>query len=102
MMFTGSTCTIHGKDVKITGDMSCGYYVHGMPMPDEKGHEMKSVTPSESGLVKRDVRCDNCTHFDGESICNLFKKLNQNPELFDLDEKVTPMGCCNAQTPSES
>lgn len=96
MMFTGETCTIHGGDVPITGDMSCGFYVHGKPMPDELGHEMKSVTPKESGLVKEKVRCENCQSFEArESECELFDELNEN-ELFDLDKKVKPKGCCNA------
>jgi len=102
MMFTGSTCTIHGPKVKITGDMSCGYYVHGKPMPDEKGHEMKSVTPAESGLVKRQVRCENCSHVDYENKkCKLYSALNRlDPYKFNLMEDIDLNGCCNAQTPS--
>lgn len=95
MMFTESTCTIHGKDVKITKDMSCGLYVHGKPMPQEKGHEMKLVTPEESGLVKRQVRCENCLSFDGKNKCTLYEILNKTKQ-FKLDENVEPKACCNA------
>ena len=101
MMFTGSTCTIHGKDVKITGKMSCGLYVHGKPMPEEKGHEMKSVTPKESGLVDRQVRCENCKFYHDPNICDLFGRLNKEGS-FDLNTKVNQYGCCNAQEPKES
>jgi len=98
MMFTGKTCTIHGKNVKITGDMSCGLYVHGKPMPEEQGHEMKSVTPKESGLVNEPVRCENCVSFDArESECELYEHLNEHEDSqFDLDKSVKAKGCCNA------
>ena len=102
MMWTGpkgNTCTIHGFKTKVTADMSCGLYVEGDPMPDHAGEEMDLVTPEISGLVRQDVRCENCEHGDGEKkICNLYKELNELEE-FELDEKIDPKGCCNAQTP---
>jgi hypothetical protein len=60
------------------------------------------VTPEESGLVKRPVRCENCKFYDeAGSVCRLFRGLNQAfPETYDLDEIVDKHGCCNAQTPS--
>lgn len=95
MMWTGAkhnTCTIHGK-TKVTGDMTCGLYVNGHPMPDEAGHEMDSVTKAESGLEKRDVRCENCGYYEKKnSHCHLFMML-------DMDSKVHPKGCCNANIP---
>lgn len=98
MMWLGKEkdlCSIHGKDVEVTGDMSCGLYVHGMPMPDM--HVMKAVTPHESGLYKGKVRCGNCHYFDEVDECLLYTLLNQEmPEHFDLDPTVDEQGCCNA------
>jgi len=81
--------------------MSCGFYVHGDPMPDEKGHEMKSVTPKESGLYKGQVRCENCRHFMArENLCGLYMTLNDSAdEMFNLDRHVNKQGCCNGFTP---
>ena len=98
MMFTGKTCTILGKDIKITAAMSCGLYVPGKPMPEEQGHEMKSLTPKEAGLVNTKVRCENCHHGDKKrGICLMFEKLNEEQsEMFELEEMIDPQGCCNA------
>ena len=106
MMWTGekaNTCTIHGSKEKVTGDMSCGFYVEGDPMPEMAGEEHASVTSDESGLYKGDVRCENCDAFeDGESECELFEKLNEKmPEHFELDTNVQPKACCNAFHPSK-
>ena len=99
MMWTGpkgNTCTIHGKR-KVTGDMSCGIYVNGPNHTDMIGKEMDAVDPKESGLVKDDTRCENCAHFDGKNVCELYYHLNNiSANLFDLDEKVKKKGCCNA------
>lgn len=96
MMMTGLTCTIHGPSVAITKGHSCGYYVHGMPMPEEQGHEMKLVTPKESGLIKAQVRCENCQSFEkDQNTCTLFMRLNETGG-FDLDSSVNQQGCCNA------
>lgn len=102
-MWTGRvarTCLIHGR-IKIGGGDSCGLYVHGSPQPQMAGREVKAVTPSESGLVDRQVRCENCKAFVPESSkCALFVTLNKtNSQLFDLDERVDAKGCCNAQQP---
>lgn len=101
-MWTGpkhETCTIHGKDVLVKAGDSCNLYVHGEPMPEEAGHEMKLVTKEESGFVSRPVRCENCAAFDARgSKCKLFATLNKKlGNLFDLEEEVHPQGCCNAQ-----
>jgi len=94
-MFTGSTCTIHGKGLVKPG-WSCGLYVHGKPMKEMKGKEHKSVTPKESGLIKEPVRCENCDYFNSKTKeCALFVELNDLP-MFKLREKVHPKGCCNA------
>lgn len=95
-----NTCSILGK-TKVTGDMSCNFYVHGNPSPDLDGKETNSLTPKEAGLVKRKVRCENCISFDSKtSSCMLYQSLNKKlPDLFELDEKVNAQGCCNAQKP---
>ncbi len=105
MMWSGSTgeyqniCAIHGKSIEVTGRHSCGLYVHGKP-GDEHGKMAKHlVSPKESGLVKRPVRCENCQHFDGKAQCNLYVRLNMTGDLWDLDPKVKPLDCCNANTP---
>jgi hypothetical protein len=58
------------------------------------------VTPEEVGLVKREVRCENCK-FGGET-CQLYDRLNEEmPQLFELDAKIEPKACCNANTPKD-
>jgi hypothetical protein len=106
MMWTGPkhlTCTIHGKDATAKATMSCDFYVHGMPMPQMAGKEHKSVTPKESGLVDRPVRCENCAHYDTKpSKCEMFAALNKShPAMFDLEEGVDKYGCCNGNVPME-
>jgi hypothetical protein len=79
------------------GGFSCGLYVPGKPV---NFPVKKYVTPQESGLVDRQVRCENCK-FGGEE-CGLYKMLNKKmPEVFDLDTKIESKACCNAQTPSK-
>lgn len=105
MMWTGNTvgknpqrCHIHGENKLVTGDMTCGIYVQGKPMPD--GPIMKSVTPEESGLERRAVRCRNCRYMHLAGLthhCKLYEVLNLAlPREFDLDTKIKPAGCCNA------
>lgn len=89
-------CIIHPADVEIGGDDSCGLYMPGKPA--RKGKPMGLVTPKESGLVSRQVRCENCAYADG-GYCGLFEMLNSHfPTIFDLDAKIDKHGCCNAQT----
>lgn len=97
----GLTCTIHGKDVEVSGGMSCGLYVPGAPHTDMVGKEMEAVTPQESGLIDAETRCENCRHFEyQENECELFDELNEShPDKFELDETVSPKGCCNAFMP---
>lgn len=105
-------CIIHGSNVEVEEGYSCGFmcqWPKGRPNPRvirDHAAELKlgipgSVTPAQSGLVDRQVRCENCAHFDAdESACYLYRSLNEKlPRLFDLDDKVHPSSCCNAQTP---
>jgi hypothetical protein len=97
-------CYIHGPNVDVPWTASCGLYVNGEPLP--AGSETYAiVTPIESGLVDREVRCENCKWFDyvEDSICGLFDLLNDAlPDVFDLDIHVEEKGCCNAQQPPET
>src|SRR5262249_6050637 len=59
MWTADNLCTIHGPEIPVVAEMSCGLYVNGQPLP--KGTETAArVLPIESGLVNREVRCENC------------------------------------------
>ncbi len=102
MMWTGpehETCTAHDPKTqgKFVGDGSCGGYAEGHPMPKMAGKEMGSWTKEESGYVVREVRCENCKHFEKkDDHCHFFMMLNKL-NGFDIREKVKPKACCNAQ-----
>jgi hypothetical protein len=103
MWLHSQRCAIHGPDVKVTGGMSCALYIHGTPLED--GAETSAiVTPTESGLVDREVRCENCKFGGPERrSCDLFTLLNHTrPDLFNLNPLIDPKGCCNAQQPRET
>lgn len=95
-------CVIHGPKVIVAGGASCGFYVNGSPQPPGTLTYAR-VTPKESGLVLREVRCENCMYFDEKpSECGLYHKLNKAlPEYFDLDVNVNAHGCCNANEPGD-
>lgn len=99
-------CYIHGRHVEVKSTMSCGFYVYGTPLePGSVTYAM--VSSIESGLVDREVRCENCRHIDfrtdDDHVCMFFEKLNKAlPELFDIDIHIDAKGCCNAQQPSSS
>lgn len=99
MMWTGDkghTCTIIGQDFPVHGVDSCGVYVHGSNHEDMIGKEMALVTPKEVGFYRGKVRCENCKYLPGKETCELYVLLNRMmPEIFDLDTKVDPHGCCN-------
>ena len=94
-------CTIHGPHVRVSGSMSCGLYINGEPQLP--GTDVEAiVSPVESGLVDREVRCENCRHSGGD-VCGLFETLNSEmPDLFEIDTEIEPKGCCNAQQPRET
>lgn len=88
-------CAVLG-DTRVTATMSCGLYVPGAPTDDQE--VLPLVEAAAAGLVDRPVRCENCYWGGGE--CGLFSLLNTSlPGVFDLDTKIEPKGCCNAQTP---
>lgn len=91
-------CSILGSAVHVTASMSCGFYLHGTPKPKNAAIR-KVVTAQEAGLVDRQVRCENCEYVEGKT-CGLYRKLNTRlPAYFDLDARIDPQGCCNAQQP---
>ncbi len=95
-------CVIHGPSINVPGTASCGFFVRGITQPP--GTKTRPlVTPEESGLVNREVRCVNCKWGGpGRHECEFYDMLNKKlPEVFDLDIKIDPHGCCNAQTPGE-
>lgn len=94
-------CSLHGKDIKIKPTMSCGFFVPGGPADEsEMEHVSTAVTPQESGLVDRQVRCENCVSFDGHGICKLYQMLNRSDSTnWSLNVAVKPQGCCNSQRP---
>jgi hypothetical protein len=93
-------CAIHGPFIEVLGSMSCGLYVYGEPLP-EGSRTMTIVSTLESGLVDREVRCENCKHMLPDDICGFFDTLNKElPELFDIDTNIDPKGSCNAQQSS--
>ena len=52
-------CAIHGPAVTVTVGMSCGLYINGSSLPAGTP-TVAIVMPIESGLVDREVRCENC------------------------------------------
>ena len=97
-------CVIHGPRVRTPGSASCGFYIFGIPNEPGSVRTEAVVTAEESGLVDREVRCENC-QWGGPTTykCRFFMGLNERlPEMFDLDEQIEPKGCCNAQLPGEA
>lgn len=91
---TNERCYIHRPDDKVPGSASCNLYVRGEPRTS--GTPISAVTPEDSGLVDREVRCENCKWFD-DGTCNFYQLLNTVcPDVFDLDTSVDEKGCCNA------
>lgn len=109
--YEGGSCILHGSKVRVDDDDSCGLYApwpYGTPNPKVVEDHCKelakdlpgSVSPEESGLVSREVRCQNCEYFEEDTYhCHLYHILNHTfPEVFNLDHTVEPYGCCNANT----
>ena len=96
--FTGESCEILGKHLKVKPTDSCALYIHGEPDPSKKGSEKEVVKPEDAGFIKAAVRCENCVYGDGKrKICTLFESINNKiPDKFDLDPNIHPKGCCNA------
>jgi len=100
-MWTGYHCAIHGRGVSVTEDMTCGFYMNGKPSVAGELLVKKLVTSKESGLERRQVRCENCRYYDHKkSICKLYKFINDGAGgEVKLNIHVHPQGCCNANMP---
>lgn len=85
---------MHGVKINFQ-DGTCAMYSEGEPLfPDA----FKDYTKDEIGYTVRQVRCENC-RYGGEQ-CQLYLQLNKAlPQAFDLDPKIIPLGCCNANSP---
>ncbi len=107
----GGRCVIHGSEVDIDADDSCGFWVDwptpdGEPNPEvvaDHARELAkgipgSVKPVESGLVDERVQCRHCEFAEAEAEhCGLYAKLNRRlGSEFDADPKIKPHACCNA------
>ncbi len=108
----GGRCVIHGSDVEIDEDDSCGFMVEwptpdGKPNPEvveDHAEELAkgvpgSVTPEESGLVSRRVQCHRCRFMVEGPRCGLYMELNRVSNNFDLVVEIEEHACCNAQMP---
>jgi hypothetical protein len=89
-------CVLFGPDDEVVAGGSCNLYAKGMPPANQK--TISSVTPEQAGYVVAQVRCENCSWFDEDSVtCGLYKLLNKtNKNVFNLDPEVAAKGCCNA------
>jgi hypothetical protein len=97
MWSSDNRCMIHGKR-QVTASMSCVYYVFGKNRPADTT-AVTNLDPSETGLIDRQVRCENCKWFE-DPACNFFIRMNKTG-LFQLETRVSAKGCCNAQEPPE-
>ena len=87
-------CWLFGADHEVVANASCGLYINGQPSNDQQ--PQNKVTPQDAGYNLGQVRCENCGWGD-DSRCTLYEQLNkQLPEIFDLDPRIDPSGCCNA------
>ncbi len=89
-------CSLHGPDLKVDEDDSCGLFVRGKAPSDEIDHLEASVTVEESGFMEGPVQCQNCHYYYSEkdgADCLLFRMLGIK------DYKVPPHACCNAFSP---
>ena len=86
-------CTLFGKDDKVVANASCNLYAHGTPKEDQE--ILESMSPKDAGYLTGQVRCENCSWFNSDSTCGLFQELNKLKDIFNLNTKVDPKGCCN-------
>lgn len=88
-------CRILGPEFHVPPRATCALYVRGPADLDDRPAAL--VTPAEANFSRERPRCENCVSLSGET-CMLFERLNTlAPELFALDSRVHPQGCCNAQ-----
>ena len=86
-------CTLFEKNDKVIANASCNLYAHGDPSDEQE--ILGSITPKAAGYVTGQVRCENCSWMNSNNTCGLFQELNKLKDIFDLDTKIDPKGCCN-------
>lgn len=92
-----SHCRIMGNKAVSAENGSCCLYMRGRSVLTMA---IANLTKAQVGYVERQVRCRNCKWFISPNRCGLYAKLNRSdPDTWDLDDKVIPLGCCNAQSP---
>jgi|GEM_PF-5260616 hypothetical protein len=96
--FGKDRCAIMGNAEVSAHDGSCNFHIKGTPTRDRN---IASLTRKQTGYVERQVRCQNCKFKpDATPRCRLYAELNRKlPEIFELDERISPYGCCNSQEP---
>ncbi len=82
-----------GRQVKPEG--TCALYIEG----GGTQRTLADYSRAELGYTERQVRCENCL-YGGKDECGLYVRLNEvMPEAFDLNTKIKPTACCNANRP---
>lgn len=99
LMTSDKMCSVLGEFIEEPEETSCGLYAPGdAPLSD---YFDDFVSKDDASFAERSVRCENCKFGDAKrKVCKLYEKLNKDlPELFELNTKISPFGCCNANTP---
>ncbi len=91
-------CEIHAKNIMVTKDHICGYYVWGKPHPhrmhEPDGIELDPVDPKHSGLelTPQGTMCGNCEYYkkkgDKSGICQVVQTDTGKLAI------VEALGCC--------
>jgi len=78
---------------EVADDDTCGAYVQGWYAGMSPA---RRLSDEEAGYLKHtQVRCENCRY--GGDRCKLYMALNRSaPNIFHLEEKITPLACCSA------
>ena len=96
-VFGTDRCAIMDEAAVDPKDGSCNFYIKG---PVTRGRHIAKLNRQQIGYEVRPVRCENCRFFSNGQWCGLYIDLNGKfPMRFNLDEKVSRYGCCNANTP---
>lgn len=88
---SSESCMIHDVDLKIIGDMVCGYHIYGSPSDQRLLPKARPLDPRLSGLelTNNGTSCDNCTYY-GDRKCYAVADNNEGTPPTD----VNPRGCC--------
>jgi len=94
-------CHWLGKNDVVDDDDTCIMYAQGEPNDYPDAESTGTFDPQTVGFFDGQVRCENCNVFDDRDSkkphCDLYVQLNRMyPDMWELDERVKPHGCCNA------